>query len=105
MSDEPILTPETSASKRKRKTIRKATTEKRESSPKVVVGFKGKENKHQITQLQLEQLIYARRRFREARCEYEQIRREIQRELISGATIQPGVHTASVVSSERLTVK
>lgn len=105
MSDEPILTPETSASKRKRKTIRKATTEKRESSPKVVVGFKGKGNSRQVTQLQLEQLIYAKRKLREARQAYEQIRREIEQELISGATIERGVHTASVVSSERLTVR
>lgn len=105
MSDEPIITPETSASKRERKTIGKATEKREAGQTPVVVGFKGKEDRQQITQLQLEQLIYAKRKLREARCEYEQIRSEIQRELISGASIQSGVHTASIVSSERLTVK
>lgn len=69
-----------------------------------VVSLKGKEDRHQVTQLQLEQLIYAKRKLREARSEYEQIRTEIQRELNSGATIQSGVHTASTSTFHRFSV-
>lgn len=78
--------------------------EKENPAVRKVVGFKRSEDRHQITQLQLEQLIYARRRFREAQAEYRRIRSEIQLELNSGAIIQSGVHTASVIASERLIV-
>lgn len=75
--------------------------QKENPDPKVVT-FKPKENRRQISQLQLEQFIYARRKFKEARREYEQIRREIQQELSSGAIIQLGAHTASIINLERL---
>lgn len=63
-----------------------------------------KEGGHQVTQLQLETLIYAKRKLREARKEYDRIRNEIEQEIISGAEIEFGVHVASARVRSRLVV-
>jgi len=49
-----------------------------------------------VTQLQLEKIIYARRKMQDSRREYQQMRREIIELLEAGAGIQHGVHTAEL---------
>lgn len=95
MSDEPILVPETRASKRKRKTIaftkgdRPSADQRRpkEAEP-------SSDSSEKVTQVQLEKLIYAKHKLKEAREKYDEIRGEIIELLGAGKEIEFGVHTA-----------